>query len=75
MLYNQSTGLDRNPCLDDLVSWLERKDQNREYVYNDYLHCLAAQYNNSLCRIYDGPYLTFFDAIVIFSLHQSVSSA
>ena len=62
MLYNpQWENQNRKPCLDDLIAWLERQDPAQTYNYGNSTMCLAAQYNDSLCRIYEIPF-PFFQA-------------
>lgn len=55
LLYNPTWTKDHKPCLDDLISWLATKDPKETYVYRNCAECLAAQYNDSLGRIYYIP--------------------
>lgn len=52
MLYNPTP---RKPSLADLEQWLMRHDPAETYWYNNPKECLAAQYNESIGRIYELP--------------------
>lgn len=46
MLYNQSTGKQREVSAADFIAWLESHDPNETYDFaNNTGHCLIGQYN------------------------------
>ncbi len=40
-----------------VIAWLETKDPEERYSYWDSDSCLAAQYNDSIHRIYEVPFI------------------